>query len=51
MKRTLAPDEIPADVLAKSAAWQAKRRDFDPAEHSATLTAIFRAVLAVPEKE
>ena len=51
MKRTLAPDEIPADILAKSAAWQAKRRNFDPAEHSAILTAIFRAVLAVPEIE
>jgi elongator complex protein 3 len=49
MKRTLAPDEIPGDVLEKSAAWQAKRRGYDPAEHAATLYAIFQAVLAVPE--
>jgi elongator complex protein 3 len=51
MKRTLALEEIPQDVLDKSAAWQAKRRDFDVAEHSATLHAIFRAVLAVPEAQ
>lgn len=51
MKRTLAQHEIPTDVLEKSAAWQAKRRDFDAAEHSAVLNAIFRAVLAVPAGE
>jgi elongator complex protein 3 len=51
MKRTLASHEIPTDVLEKSAAWQAKRRDFDAAEHSAVLAAIFRAVLAVPQGE
>ncbi len=51
MKRTLTIDEIPADVLAKSAAWQAKRRDFAVAEHSALLSAIFREVQAVPEAE
>ncbi len=51
MKRTLAQHEIPPDVLEKSAAWQAKRRDFDAAEHSAVLNAIFRAVLAVPAGE
>jgi elongator complex protein 3 len=51
MKRTLTLEEIPTDVLEKSAAWQAKRRDFDAAEHSAVLNAIFRAVLAVPEAD
>ena len=51
MKRILAVEEIPSDVLAKSAAWQAKRRDFNAAEHSAILNAIFREVLAVPEVE
>ena len=51
MKRTLAFEDIPTDVLEKSAAWQAKRRDFDAAEHSAVLNAIFREVLSVPEAE
>ena len=48
MKRVLTLDEIPPDVLEKSAAWQAKRRDFDPAQYSATLCAIFQGVMAVP---
>ena len=51
MKRILAVEEIPSDVLEKSAAWQAKRRDFNAADHSAVLNAIFREVLAVPEAE
>ena len=51
MKRILAFEDIPSDVLEKSAAWQAKRRDFNAAEHSAILHAIFREVLAVPEPE
>ena len=51
MKRILAVEEIPSDVLEKSAAWQAKRRDFNAADHSAVLNAIFREVLAVPESE
>jgi elongator complex protein 3 len=51
MKRTLALHEIPTDVLEKSATWQAKRRDFDAAEHSATIAAIFRQIIAVPEGE
>ena len=51
MKRTLALEDIPTDVLEKSAAWQAKRRDFDAAEHSAVLNAIFREVLSVSEAE
>lgn len=51
MKRILAPEEIPADVIEKVEAWQAKRRDFDPARDVATLYAIFQAVLAVPENE
>lgn len=51
MKRILAVEDIPSDVLEKSAAWQAKRRDFNAAEHSTVLNAIFREVLAVPEAE
>ena len=51
MKRILAPEEIPADVIEKVEAWQVKRRDFDPAEHAATLYAIFQEVLAVPDDE
>lgn len=51
MKRILSADEIPPEVLEKSAAWQAKRQDYDPAEHSAVLCAIFQAVLAMPEQE
>ena len=51
MKRILAVEEIPSDVLEKSAAWQAKRRDFNAAEHSTVLNAIFREVLDVPETE
>ena len=49
MKRILAEHEIPADVVAKTAAWQARRGSFDPAPHSAALYAIFQAILAVPE--
>jgi elongator complex protein 3 len=51
MKRILAPEEIPADVIEKVEAWQAKRRDFDPAADAATLYAIFQAVLAVSEDQ
>jgi elongator complex protein 3 len=51
MKRTLALHEIPTDVLEKSAAWQAKRRDFDASAHGAVLATIFREVIAVPEGE
>jgi elongator complex protein 3 len=51
MKRIIPLEEIPTDVLAKSAAWQAKRRDYDPIEHGATLQAIFDAVLRVPEQD
>jgi len=49
LKRVLTPDEIPAEVLEKSAAWQAKRRGYEPAEHAATLYAIFQAVQATPD--
>ncbi|HRW48977.1 MAG TPA: tRNA uridine(34) 5-carboxymethylaminomethyl modification radical SAM/GNAT enzyme Elp3 [Caldilinea sp.] len=51
MKRVLAPEEIPADVIEKVEAWQVKRRDFDPAAHAASLYAIFQEVLAVPDGE
>jgi elongator complex protein 3 len=49
MKRVLSLEEIPADVIEKAEAWQAKRREFDAAQDAATLYAIFQAVLAVPE--
>ena len=47
MKRILSRTEIPADVLEKVEAWQAKRRDFDPAREAATLYAIFQEVQAI----
>jgi elongator complex protein 3 len=49
LKRILAPEEIPADVIKKVEVWQAKRRDFEPAHHATTLYAIFQEVLAIPE--
>jgi elongator complex protein 3 len=51
MKRILTLDEIPADVLAKNQAWQAKRGDYAPAENSAQLYAIFQAIRQVPDAE
>ena len=51
MKRIFSLDEIPSDVLEKSAAWQAKRHGYDPAAHAATLYAILHAVQATPEVE
>ncbi len=49
MKRTLAPDEIPADVLEKNRLWQARRDTFDPAQHSAAIYAICQEILQTPE--
>ncbi|MFN8496215.1 MAG: tRNA uridine(34) 5-carboxymethylaminomethyl modification radical SAM/GNAT enzyme Elp3 [Caldilineaceae bacterium] len=51
MKRILTLEEIPADVLQKNEDWQRKRNNFDPAQHSAELYAIFQQILQVPEKE
>jgi elongator complex protein 3 len=51
MKRVLAPDEIPEDVLAKSLSWQQKRDGFDPAEHSAVIYAIFQEILKVSDED
>ncbi|MFO7631861.1 MAG: radical SAM protein [Caldilinea sp.] len=51
MKRVLSPEDIPADVIEKVEAWQAKRRDFDPAGDATTLYAIFQSVSAVPDAE
>lgn len=50
MKRVLAPEEIPAEVIQTSQEWQRKRR-FDPADYIADLSAIFREVLAVQESD
>jgi elongator complex protein 3 len=49
MKRILSIDEIPLDVLEKTADWQRRRASFDPALHSAQLYTIFRAILDVPD--
>ncbi len=50
MKRILAPDEIPAEVVQISHEWQ-RKRSFDPARHRTAMSAIFREVLAVQEAE
>jgi elongator complex protein 3 len=50
MKRILAPDEIPAEVIQISQEWQ-RKRSFDPAGHRNAMSAIFREVLAVQEAE
>ena len=50
MKRILAPDEIPAEVVQISHEWQ-RKRSFDPARHRIAMSAIFREVLAVQEAE
>ncbi len=50
MKRILAPDEIPAEVVQISQEWQ-RKRSFDPARHRTAMSAIFREVLAVQEAE
>jgi elongator complex protein 3 len=51
MKRILPLEEIPADVLEKSRQWQEKRKDYDPAEHSAVLMTVFRIIQQMPEAE
>jgi elongator complex protein 3 len=50
MKRVLAPEDIPAEVVQISQEWQ-RKRSFDPAAHRNALSAIFREVLAVQESE
>ena len=50
MKRVLAPEEIPAEVVQISQEWQ-RKRSFYPAAHRNALSAIFREVLAVQESE
>ena len=51
MRRVLTQDEIPQDVIDKADRWHEKRKDFEPAPHSAILHAIFQQVLKVPEEE
>ncbi|MEZ4865114.1 MAG: tRNA uridine(34) 5-carboxymethylaminomethyl modification radical SAM/GNAT enzyme Elp3 [Caldilineaceae bacterium] len=51
MKRIIPLEEIPEDVLQKSAAWNRKRSGYDPAAHSAQLNAIFQLIAKVPETE
>ncbi len=50
MKRVLSPEEIPAEVHQISREWQ-RKRSFDPADHRATLSAIFTEIVAVREPE
>lgn len=50
MKRILAPEEIPAEVVQTSQEWQ-RKRSFEPAAHRSVLSAIFRDVVAVQEPE
>ena len=50
MRRVLAPEEIPAEVVQTSQEWQ-RKRSFDPVAHRTVLLAIFRDVLAVQESE
>ena len=50
MKRVLAPEDIPAEVVQISQEWQ-RKRSFNPAAHRNALSAIFREVLAVQESE
>jgi elongator complex protein 3 len=51
MKRVLTLEEIPADVLAQSQAWQRQRTTFDPAAHSDRIYAIFQAIMQIPDEE
>ena len=50
MRRVLAPEEIPVEVVQTSQEWQ-RKRSFNPAVHRAALLAIFQDVLAVQESE
>ncbi len=51
MKRILTLEEIPADVLQKNNDWQRKRSNFEPAQHSAQIYAVFQQIMHVPEAE
>ncbi len=51
MKRILTLEDIPADVLEKNEGWQLKHNNFDPAQHSAALYALFRLIGQVPETD
>lgn len=51
MKRVLSPEEIPVEVIEKTADWQRRRAAFDPRQHSSQLYAIFQAIRQVPEAE
>jgi elongator complex protein 3 len=49
MKRVLAEEEIPRDVIEKAERWHDKRKDFDPGAHSAVVHVIFQEILKVPD--
>ena len=51
MKRILALDEIPEPVIARAAAWQSKRKAFDPSRHAADLKFIFSEILSLSDAQ
>ncbi len=51
MKRILAPEEIPAQVQARTEVWSKKRRDFDPRRHASVLQCIFSEIVAVSDHD
>lgn len=51
MKRILSHEEIPEQVKIRTAAWQQKRKDFDPGRHAGALLLIFSRILACPDAE
>ena len=51
MKRTLSPEEIPEQVLARTEAWHKKRRDFAPHRHASTLQNIFSEILTFSDSD
>lgn len=48
MRRIIPPDQIPADVIARSERWQDARRTFEPAAHAAALLDLLLTIGAVP---
>ncbi len=51
MKRILSHEEIPEQVKIRTAAWQQKRKDFDPGRHAGALSLIFSRIVACPDAE
>lgn len=51
MKRILAPEEIPAQVVARTEVWNQKRRAFDPHRHVAALQNIFSEIVTFSDSD